>query len=207
MCSASPAYWITELSVEKRLDDRIKAPCMWTCYISCETTNSSTFCFCFSSSDENQMLKFPSTRAVLWDHKCVDTPVHLHISYYRYTCKHYYYYAMPIKPQQMDWAQQASTYMYRNCKQTYSYIGPALYNSYSTFIRFHWIKLHTNLQKKGSTLAWLQQHTSLCFDVLYSRLGQGRRFRIKILLTNLRVAKCVHLRSRSPTNQCTCETF
>ncbi|OWF46210.1 SCL-interrupting locus protein homolog [Mizuhopecten yessoensis] len=36
-----------------------------------------------SSSDENQMLKFPNTRAVLWDHKCIDTPVQLHISYYR----------------------------------------------------------------------------------------------------------------------------
>ncbi|XP_060072335.1 SCL-interrupting locus protein homolog [Ylistrum balloti] len=36
-----------------------------------------------SSSEENQMLKFPNTRAILWDHKCIDTPVQLHISYYR----------------------------------------------------------------------------------------------------------------------------
>ncbi|XP_033737226.1 SCL-interrupting locus protein homolog [Pecten maximus] len=36
-----------------------------------------------SSSDENQMLKFPNTRGILWDHKCIDTPVQLHISYYR----------------------------------------------------------------------------------------------------------------------------
>lgn len=36
-----------------------------------------------SSSDENEMLKFPHARAILWDHKSIDTPVQLHISYYR----------------------------------------------------------------------------------------------------------------------------